>query len=114
MRAPGIGCLVVPGVIVCFALVLGCCAPITLRLAAPVACPDGYARSAVVVEVTNPEPGTTNIDSDLYCVDRSGFPVHASWIVAVFTLAAELASLALTLGALAALGNRLTRRSVAP
>jgi hypothetical protein len=93
MRAKGLGCLIVTGVFLFIGIMLGCCAPITLRLAAPVACPDGYARSAIVVEESNPEPGTTSFDPDLYCVDPSGVPVHASWIVAVLTLSLESALL---------------------
>jgi hypothetical protein len=88
-----LACLVVLGVFLFIGIMLGCCAPISLRLAAPVACPDGYARSAVVVEVSNPEPGTTSFDPDLYCVDPSGVVVHASWLVAVATLALESALL---------------------
>jgi hypothetical protein len=100
MKAKGLGCLITVGVFLFLGLMLGCCAPITLRLTAPVACPDGYARSAVVVETTNPEPGTTNFNPDLYCVDKTGVAVRASWLVGVATLAVECALLAAVAGVL--------------
>jgi len=111
LKAKAIVCLVVAGVFLFLALMLACCAPVTLRLAAPVACPDGYARSAVVAEVSNPEPGTTSVSSELYCVDRSGVPIHANWIVAVVALAAEAMLLATLAGLIVGLRIRLTRRA---
>jgi hypothetical protein len=89
VKAKGLVCLIVSAVFLFVGLMLGTCAPISLKLAAPVACPDGYMSSVVVVEVSNPEPGTTTMDPDLYCMDPSGVPVRANWLVAVLTLALE-------------------------
>jgi len=53
-------------------------APVAKRLAAPLVCPGGYQRSIVVQHIWSPEPGTTNFESDLYCMKASGRPVMAS------------------------------------
>lgn len=53
-------------------------APVAKRLAAPVACPEGYLRSIVVQDIGHPEPGVTTFSSELYCFKASGRPVQAT------------------------------------
>jgi hypothetical protein len=49
--------------------------PITTSITAPVVCPSGYIRTAVVADTSYGDEGV-NVSAVLYCIDKTGFPVR--------------------------------------
>jgi hypothetical protein len=88
MIVRGKGCapraVLTTGIVSFTALILtaavGAIVPASLRLVAPVACPDGTARAVVVTTVSHPQPGQTNMSADLVCVGAGGLPERAGFL----------------------------------
>ncbi len=47
-------------------------APAALEIAAPLICPEDTVEAVVTRHVSYPEPGTTSVHGQLYCIDASG------------------------------------------
>ncbi len=60
--------------------------PAAQNLTAPFVCPNGYAASGVVVQVSHPGAGKTRMTSDFYCIDGSGTPLRTTQLVVVLVL----------------------------
>jgi uncharacterized membrane protein HdeD (DUF308 family) len=80
-------------------LMLGVIVPASMKLAAPLACPNGYVRTAVVVETSTTSEGNTT-SGTLYCIDAAGVLVHANPLVAFLGLGLEVGVALLAVAAL--------------
>jgi hypothetical protein len=67
--------------------------PALLRLSAPLLCPDGTVRSAVVNTRYGTPDGATAVESALYCIDAQGWAIEANG-VAAYAVVAGLVALA--------------------
>jgi hypothetical protein len=86
--------------------------PVTKRLAAPLVCPSGYARSIVVIDVSSGEDDTA-WSSALWCAyaDRATPPVEANGRTVLAILVAEFLVVVFGTRALAGVWLRVAGRA---
>jgi hypothetical protein len=72
----GVPALIMLGLGMFIGLVVAGLLPITMKITAPVVCPAGYVRTAIVEEISSDDEGGQSMTGCLYCIDKTGFPVR--------------------------------------